>query len=71
MQRENDILNINPSKPDGISHCYQLDQFISVLRVKMSGIFHFIQILIEQLETLTRQKRLRIYLPLDDEDLHI
>ena len=41
MQRENDILNINPSKPDGISHCYQLDQFISVLRVQMSGIFHF------------------------------
>ena len=33
--------SINPFKPNGISHYYQLDQFISVLRVVMlGGILH-------------------------------
>ena len=42
---------MNP-KPNGISHFYQLDQSISILRVVVSGIFFFFQILIEQFACL-------------------
>ena len=31
---------LNPFKPDGISHRYQLEQTISVLMM-LGGIFHF------------------------------
>ena len=33
-------IDINPFKPNGFSHSYELDQPISVLRV-VGGIFHF------------------------------
>ena len=38
---------LNPSKPNGISHSYQLDQYISVLRAVGWYFFIFIKILIE------------------------
>ena len=41
------ILLLNPFKPSGISHSYQLDQSIIVLRIILVIFFIFIRILIE------------------------
>ena len=41
------MLLLNPFMPNGISHCYELDVFISNLRVVGWYFFFFIQILKE------------------------
>ena len=55
------LLSVNPFMPNGISHCYQLDQPISVFKGCLAVFFDFIQILMEHsvykqtVETLIRR----------------